>query len=163
TTGGRVVPVRAPTYLSWLTSKEFPTTPPSYPIVAVVDDGIDDGSNNPRHPDFHELGLLGNPSRLVFNQNCTFDTVSDSTRGDGNVNAWIVAAYNNLTGSPHQDASGFHRDLGISPYGRIGGVKVFDNLGFGEFACAPTYAELVEPIYHAGAAITSNSWGSGFE
>ena len=56
--GGAVVP-NSPGYLAWLATKGFPTTPSSYPIVDIVDDGIDQGNvSNVLHPDFHELGVL---------------------------------------------------------------------------------------------------------
>jgi uncharacterized repeat protein (TIGR01451 family) len=161
TSGSLVIPVAGTgNYLAWLTGNGFPMTPASYPIIAVVDDGIDNGSISPLHPDFHELGVHGNPSRLVFNRNCTTDPTANGTAGHGNLNAAILGAYNNLTGSPHQDARGFRLDLGISPYVRFGGVKIFENAGgFDVEACGNRIEGLVQASYDAGAAFTSNSWG----
>ena len=42
-----------------------------------MDDGIDNGTTNPLHPDFHKSGLFGNPSRLIVNGNCTADASGD--------------------------------------------------------------------------------------
>ncbi|MCC6179384.1 MAG: S8 family serine peptidase [Chloroflexi bacterium] len=162
TSGGNVVPVEGTgNYLSWLASKGFPTTPSSYPIVDVVDDGIDDGTVTPIHPDFYELGSKTNPDRLVYNQNCTTDAAADGGGGHGNLNIAIVGAYNSLTGAPHQDARGFRLDLGISPYGRLAGTKVFRNAGLWSISgCGNTYQGLVQASFDSGATFTSNSWGT---
>jgi hypothetical protein len=47
TSGGNVVP-SGPGYLAWLATKGFPTTQASYPVVDVVDDGIDQGKRGQR-------------------------------------------------------------------------------------------------------------------
>jgi hypothetical protein len=160
TSGGNVVPA-GPGYLAWLASKGFPTTPTSYPIVAVVDDGIDNGSVTPLHADFYELGSKTNPDRLIFNTNCTADASGDGLAGHGNLNAGIVAGYNNTTGSPYQDANGYQYGLGISPYGRVAGVKIFNNAGnFVISACGGTDNGVVAAAYNNGARITNNSWGA---
>jgi hypothetical protein len=160
TSGGNVVPA-GPGYLAWLASKSFPTTPGSYPIVAVVDDGIDNGSVTPLHADFYELGSKTNSDRLIFNANCTADATANGVRGHGNINAGIVAGYNDTTGSPYQDANGYQYGLGISPYGRVAGVKVFSNAGpMDASACSNTYNGIVAAAYNNGARITNNSWGS---
>jgi len=163
TSGGNVVPT-GPGYLAWLTNKDnnFPTAAEQYPVVDVVDDGIDDGSTNPLHPDFHRGGVGTNPSRLVFNNNCTTDTLADGQAGHGNINAGIVGAYNNESGFPYMDVNGYDRGVGISPYGRVAGTKIFENGAgtFDESACGGTDAGTVLAAYNAGAQITSNSWGA---
>ena len=163
TSGGNVVPSK-PGYLAWLTNvdNKFPAAADQYPIVDVVDDGIDNGSTNPLHPDFHQGGVLANPSRLVFNNNCTTDTLADGQAGHGNLNAGIVGAYNDKTGTPYLDGNGFDIGLGISPYGRVAGTKIFENGAgaFDESACGGTDAGTVLAAYNAGAQITSNSWGA---
>jgi subtilisin-like proprotein convertase family protein len=157
---GNIVPTGLG-YLAWLTSQGFPTDPTQYPIVDVVDDGIDNGTTNPLHPDFHQLGVGANPSRLVANGNCTADASGDGKAGHGNLNAGIVGSFNNLTGAPHQDPTGYRRDLGISPYTRLAGTKIFNNAGtFDLSQCSSTNAGIVANAYAAGAAFTSNSWGS---
>ena len=81
--------------------------------------------------------------------------------GLGNINAGIVASYTNLTGSPHVDAQGYRIGLGISPYGRVAGTKVFRNSGtFDNSACGGSNAGQVASAYNNGAAMTSNSWGA---
>ncbi|MDQ2784105.1 MAG: S8 family serine peptidase, partial [Chloroflexota bacterium] len=159
--GGNVVPT-GPGYRAWLQSNGFTTTPTDYPVVDVVDDGIDDGSINPLHPDFHQGGVFANPSRLVFNNNCTTDTLADGQAGHGNLNAGIVGAYDNGSGLSSIDVNGYNIGLGVSPYGRVAGTKIFQNGtgNFDESACGGTDVGTVLAAYNAGANITSNSWGS---
>jgi hypothetical protein len=158
--GGKIVP-SGTGYLAWLASKGFPTTPASYPVIDIVDDGVDQGDgSNVLHPDFHELGLIGNPGRVSYIGNCTTDPNGNGVAGHGNINAGIVGSYNNLSGSPHVDAGGYRRDLGISPYGRIAGTKILRNSGPYDISqCGNTDQGVVAASYNAGAAITSNSWG----
>jgi hypothetical protein len=160
--GGNIIPA-GPGYLDWLASKGFTTTAAAYPIVDIVDDGIDDGSAAPLHPDFYTFALITGTSRLLYNNNCTSDPAADGGGGHGNLNAGIVGAYNNLTGSPHVDADGYRIGLGISPYGRLGGTKIFRNSGpHSLVACSGTDAGVVLSSYLAGATFTSNSWGQTF-
>lgn len=161
TSGGNVVP-SGPGYLSWLATLGFPTTQASYPIVDIVDDGIDTGDvNNILHPDFHNLGDVNNPSRVAYINNCTTNASGNGVDGHGNLNAGIVGAYNNLSTSPALDANGYRIDLGISPYGRIGSTKVFaDGGAWSDSKCGGSDQGVVATSYNAGAALTSNSWGS---
>ena len=155
-----VVPA-SPGYLSWLTSKGFSSTPTDYPLVDVTDDGIDNGTNQPLHPDFYELGSKNNPDRLIYNQNCTADPMADGQAGHGNLNAGIVGGYNNTSGSPYEDANGYQYGLGISPFGRLGGTKIFNNAGYYDLSgCGNSINGIVAASYNAGARITSNSWGA---
>ena len=160
TAGGNVIPA-GPGYLAWLAAKGFPSMPSSYPIVDVVDDGIDTGdASNVLHPDFHEFGLLSNPDRISYINNCTTDTTGNGVGGHGNLNAGIIASYNNRTGWPHVDTLGYRIGLGISPYGRVGGTKVFRNSGgWDDTNCGGTDEGVVAASYNSGAALTSNSWG----
>ena len=160
-TSGMVLP-DSPGYLNWLASKGFPTTPSSYPIVDIVDDGIDQGNaSNVLHPDFHELGVLASPDRISTIGNCTTDAAGNGVGGHGNLNAGIVGAYNNLAGFPYVDASGYRLGLGVSPYGRMAGTKIFDNFGGYDISnCGSTDAGVVAASYNAGAQLTSNSWGA---
>jgi subtilisin-like proprotein convertase family protein len=160
-TGGKVGPA-APGYLSWLSGLGFPTTPADYPIVDVVDDGVDNGTTNPLHPDFYTNGnKVSGISRLVDTANCTTDPAADGLAGHGNLNAGIVGAYNNLTGQPYVDSNGFNRGVGISPFGRIAETKIFKNAGNYDIAnCGDTDAGVVLKSYQKGALITSNSWGA---
>lgn len=160
TTSGKVVP-SATGYLAWLSGLGFSNNPTDYPLVDVVDDGIDNGTATPLHADFYQLGNKSNPDRLIYNQNCTTDSLPDSLAGHGNLNAGIVGGYNDRTGTPYQDAQGYSLGLGVSPFGRLGGTKIFENNGGYDISnCGNTDAGVVAASYQAGAKITSNSWGS---
>ena len=86
-------------------------------------------AGRPLHPDFYEFGSTSNPDRLIFNLNCSADNSANGQAGHGNLNASIVAGYNNGTGYPYEDANGYQFGLGISPYGRVAGAKIFRNSG----------------------------------
>lgn len=147
-----------PGYLEWLTGTVgMPTAPTAYPIVDVTDDGIDDGSDTPQHPDFYEFGDTTNADRLVYNYNWTSDPAADGQAGHGNINASIVAGYNDKTGFPYEDSDGYNYGLGINPFGRVAGSKVFNNEGAWE--ASGTYTDIVSNSYAQGARISSNSWG----
>jgi uncharacterized repeat protein (TIGR01451 family) len=159
--GGAIVP-NSPGYIAWLATKGFPTTPASYPIVDIVDDGIDQGNAaNVLHPDFHELGVLANPDRVIYIGNCTTDATGNGVAGHGNLNAGIVGAYNNLAGVPYVDANGYRIGLGVSPYGHVAGTKIFNNAGsYSVVNCSGTDQGVVAASYNSGAQFTSNSWGA---
>jgi hypothetical protein len=148
-----------PGYLARLTGLGFSTDPNNYPIVDVTDDGIDNGTATPLHPDFYQFGSTSNPDRLVYNVNWTGDPLADSKAGHGNLNASIVAGYNNLTGSAYEDSNGYNYGLGINPFGRIAGSKVFNNSGSWDLP-GDNYAGLLAQTYNLGGRISSNSWGA---
>ena len=136
--GSKVVP-SGPGYLAWLAGRGFPTDPSRYPIVDIVDDGIDRGDpGSIAHPDFHEAGSAAAPDRIVYLANCTTDPLPDGLAGHGNLNAGIVGGYNNSAGLPFQDAAGYRLGLGISPYNRLAGTKIFANEGDYEMLPAAT-------------------------
>jgi hypothetical protein len=147
----------APGYLNWLISKGFPTDPSSYPIVDVTDDGIDNGSATPIHADFYRLGTISQGDRLIYNYNWTSDPSADGGGGHGNLNAAVVVGYNNLTGNTYRDPLGYQRGLGINPFGRVAGSKVFSNNGSWSFN--GLYSDLIGNSYNLGARISTNSWG----
>ena len=160
TSGGKVQPI-APGYLAWLNSQSVPTAPEAYPIVAVVDDGIDNGTDTPLHPDFYTSGDRTKPDRLAFNLNCTSDPAANGVAGHGNLNAGIVAGYNNGAVKTDKDAGGYSYGLGIAPYARLAGAKIFANNGDFDLAqCDSSLNGLTERIWTAGARIASNSWGA---
>jgi Subtilase family len=168
--GGNIVPLATSdlTYLpyrNWLLSKGFPTAPANYPVVDVVDDGIDQGNAAAvLHPDFFKFGNVANPSRILYIGNCTADASGNGVGGHGNLNAGIVGAYNNRVGAPFVDANGYHIGQGVSPFGRLGGTKIFRNpAGGGSFdisGCGGTLQGLVGSSYANGANLTSQSWGA---
>lgn len=158
--GGKTVPT-APGYVAWLQEHGFPTTAASYPIVSVVDDGLDTGSATPTHPDFFGLGVTTNPDRVAAVTNCTADATARSQGGHGTLNAGIVGGYNNRTGTANEDAGAYQYGLGVSPYGRLAGVKIFTDAGpFDTSACGGGYPGIVAAAYAQGAAFATNSWGS---
>ena len=118
-----------PGYLAWLQSLGFSGDANDYPIVDVTDDGIDDGSDTPIHADFYVLGNKDNADRLAYNYNWTSDSSADGVGGHGNINASIVAGYNDITGTLYEDSNGYNYGLGINPFGRMAGSKVFCNNG----------------------------------
>ncbi len=158
---GNVIPA-GPGYLNWLQAKGFPTDPTQYPIVDVVDDGVDAGSAAaPLHPDFYYMGLRPGLSRIPYLNNCTSDSLPNSVMGHGNINAGIVGGYNNALNFPYQDALGYRYGLGISPFGRVAGTKIFRNDNYFDISkCADDYPGIVAGSLAGGAEITSNSWGS---
>ncbi|NJM41814.1 MAG: hypothetical protein HC853_14150 [Anaerolineae bacterium] len=138
----------------------MPTNTAAYPILAIVDDGIDVGSDMPLNPEFYELGNSANPDRLIANINCTFETTANSTAGHGNLNAGIAVGYNDGTAAGTTDAAGYRYGLGISPYAPVMGLKIFAGRNFDYSKCSNSFTEVVRRQYAAGARISSNSWGA---
>ncbi len=147
----------APGYLSWLIGKGFSNDPNNYPIVDVTDDGIDNGSATPIHADFFRLGTISQGDRLVYNYNWTSDPSADGGGGHGNLNAAVVVGYNTSSGNTYRDPLGYQRGLGINPFGRVAGSKVFKNSGSWDFY--DSYSTLIGNSYNLGARISTNSWG----
>ena len=148
-------------YLNFLASRSFSSTPTEYPIVCVVDDGIDVGLTNTVDPVFHEGGVTTGPSRMAFNAKCTADATANAVGGHGHLNTSIVGGYDVRTGSPFQDSLNYHRGMGISPFGRLAGLKIFNNGGsYDVSSCGGTDAGVVGRVYDLGANLSSNSWGA---
>jgi hypothetical protein len=148
-----------PGYLAWLTSYGFSTNPADYPVVDVTDDGIGNGTGNSGDYTLHELGNITNPTRLQYVGNCTSSADGGGPDGHGHINTSIVGGYDTLTGFPYQDADGFNRGLGVNPYSRLAGTRVFDASGFDLSACSNTDTGLIKQVQDSGAQIASNSWG----
>jgi hypothetical protein len=119
--------------------------------VDVTDDGIDDGDATPIHADFYVLGNTSNPDRLIYNYNWTTDPLADGRAGHGNINASIAVGYNNRTGFPYEDSNGYNYGLGINPFGRVAGSKVFNNAGGGTRVLPPQTCSTT-PTPWAGAS-----------
>ncbi|MBI1290379.1 S8 family serine peptidase [bacterium] len=159
TTAGGVGP-SGPGYLSWLTGKGFTTTTTDYPIVVVVDDGVDNGTINPANSEFRVGNVAAAASRVIFSALPPGSalTVADGRAGHGNINASIIGGYNNSTGSAFEDTQGFNYGLGISPHGRLANIKIFTDAG--SFDSGTSDQTMVRDYYNRGARISSNSWGS---
>ncbi len=148
-----------PGYLAWLQGLGFSTNPADYPIVDVTDDGIDDGSATPLHPDFYVAGSTANADRLSYNVNWTGDPAADGQDGHGNINASIVAGYNDQPGTAYEDTNGYNYGLGLNPFGRVAGSKIFNNAGDWDLP-DDNYTGLISQTYALGGRISTNSWGA---
>lgn len=149
-------------YLPWLDSLGFSQEPDDYPIIDITDDGIGDGTLNSGDPTLHELGSSANPSRLAFVKTCnsfTFDGGGDG--GHGHINASIAGGYDARAGAPYRDVSGFQRGLGVNPYGRLAGTRVFGIFSYDISLCGGSDTGVIQASYQNGARISSNSWGCG--
>lgn len=147
-----------PGYLAWLSSYGFSQDPADYPVVDVSDDGIGNGTVNSGDYTLHQFGSLANPTRLSYVANCTSSSSGEGEDGHGHINVSIAGSYDTTTGSPYQDENGFNRGLGINPYGRFGGTRIFDP-GFDLSKCSNTDTGLIKSIQNSGAQISSHSWG----
>ena len=157
---GKTVPNGA-NYLQWLQGNGVPATSASYPILAIVDDGIEDGDDTPINPEFYELGRTTNADRLLSNINCTADVNANGVAGHGTLNAGIALGYNDGSGLNSRDAGSYRYGLGIAPFTRFVGIKVFANNGnFDLSRCGDSFSDAVRAQYLAGARISSNSWGA---
>ena len=129
--------------------------------VDVTDEGIDGGVVGTTHPDFHQNGDAGAPTRLQYVDNFTSDADARDCGGHGTINAGIVGGFNDGHGSSGasavEDADGFNYGLGIAPRALIGGSKIF-KCG-GAFSLSSSFTALTTNAYNKGARISSNSWG----
>jgi hypothetical protein len=148
----------APGYLTWLDWYGFSTDPADYPIVDVTDDGIGDGTVNSGDPTLHVFGSLANVTRLAYVANCTAAADGGGPDGHGHINASIAGGYDTTSGFPYVDPLGYQRGLGINPYGRFAGTRVFGP-GFDQSACGGTDTGVIKSIQDNGALINTNSWG----
>jgi hypothetical protein len=148
-----------PGYLAFLTSLGFSQDPLDYPIVDITDDGIGNGDVTSGDPTFHVAGDISNPTRLYYIGNCTSASTGEGVGGHGHINTSIVGGYDTRSGSPYQDDNGYQRGMGINPFGRLAGTRIFDTGGYNISNCGGTDSGLIETNYNFGAVISSNSWG----
>ncbi|HEX3763330.1 MAG TPA: S8 family serine peptidase [Kofleriaceae bacterium] len=128
-----------PGYLDFLTGKGFNRSQFGSFVVNVVDDA----ASLSGHPDLPD-------DRVAFAHDVTEQ--GSSQGGHGFLNANIIAGFNAGTGSPMQDARGFHYGLGIAPFARVGATAIFGFSG-------SSTNQWESAAYAAGARISSNSWG----
>lgn len=148
-------------YLTWLSNMGFSETPGDYPVVDVSDDGIGNGTVISGDYTLHYYGNISNDTRLAYVGNCSADSSGDGQAGHGHLNLSIIGSYDDTSGSPYQDSDGYQRGLGVSPYGRMGGTKIFTNSGsFSLSKCSNSETGLLKQIQDSGALISSHSWGS---
>ena len=152
----------SPTYLDWVVD------PARIPIddtfdfaIDVTDEGLDNGAippAAPAHPDFRVHGT--GSTRVSHMANYTTDTNARDCGGHGTNVASIATGYNTVTSAPeYEDAQNFNHGLGVAPFARVGGSKIFRCDG--AFSSSWTPAGLTSAAYAAGARISNNSWGTG--
>ncbi len=153
-------------YAQFLTGLGFPQDPAAYPIVDVTDSPVDEGGTgvtvlNTADVKFRVAGDAGQPSRVVYFQNCSSqpDDEVGAIDGHGSLNAGIVAGYDQRSGFPYRDGDGFQLGLGVNPFGRIGSTAIFVP-DFDTSGCDNGPAGLIDANWRNGARISSNSWGS---
>ncbi|HEX9616990.1 MAG TPA: S8 family serine peptidase, partial [Anaerolineales bacterium] len=116
------------------------------------------GAVNSGDSTLHVAGSLSNPTRLAYIQNCTAEANGGGPGGHGHINASIAGGYDSRTGAAYNDADGFNLGLGINPYGRLAGTRVFGET-YNISACGNSDTGVIQASYNAGARISSNSWG----
>ncbi len=151
-----------PGYLGWLASKGFTQAQFSASglVVDVSDSGIDNGKTSPNHFGLYVNGILGATSRVVYNRLAGTPNPGSTLAGcdgHGTLNAHLIAGYDDLSGFPFADNSGFHYGLGVCPFVELGSSVIFDPNNFTN----PNYSDLQSRAYHSGARISNNSWGAG--
>lgn len=150
-----------PGYLDWLKGHGFSDDPQKYPIIDITDDGIGTGVTETAAGD-RTFRFAGDPdleSRVAFLSDCTINNDPSGADGHGHLNASIAGGYDSRNGDPYQDADGYQRGMGVNPFGRIAGTRVFDGAIFDLSNCDSSYLSLARQSYQAGARIVSNSWG----
>lgn len=155
----------APGYLAWLATRGVPTTPASFPVLTVVDGGLDIGTTSPIDPSLYQFGSTSNPSRILFVGNTTTDPTGDDAAGHGHTNASIAGGYDVGLGlfdlAAGAPAPGYLRGLGVNPYARLGHWKIFRNTRVFDLSGAQqSDAVLADQYVTAGAQLSTNSWGT---
>ena len=149
-----------PGYLGWLLGRGVNPDPAAQPIVVVADDGIGDGTVGTGDPTLHLEGSLANATRVAFNTDCTGNG-AHGPDGHGHLNTNIVGGYDTRAGEPFQDGAGFARGLGVNPFVRLGGLRIFNDAGnFAVSRCGNSDLGVIAKAFQSGARISSNSWGA---
>ncbi len=150
-----------PGYLAWLTSKGFTQAQfdASGFVVDVSDSGIDNGTTSPNHFGLYKNGTRPGTSRVAYARlegTPNSGSTIQGCDGHGNLNSHIISGYDDLTGFPFADASGFHYGLGVCPFVKVGSSVIFEPSNF----TSPTYQDLMSRAYRDGSRVSNNSWGS---
>jgi VCBS repeat-containing protein len=146
----------APGYLPWLTGFGFPTDPAAYPNLAIVDDGIGDGTTVAGAGDERLLVDGTGASRVYFAVTC--NGVNARGEGHGHINATIAGGYEPNPGAPFRlDPNGYLRGQGINPYVRIANFDIFGSGGTANCGTADT--GVIQAQAAQDVEISSNSWG----
>jgi hypothetical protein len=151
-----------PGYLAWLASVGFTQAQftASGFLVDLSDSGVDNGTTAPNHPGLYVAGDRNNSSRIAYNRLEATTNHPGSTLagcdGHGNLDAHIIAGFDDQSAFPHTDPAGYHYGLGVCPFARLGSSVIFDPTDF----TYPSYADLQSAAYQDGARISNNSWGT---
>jgi hypothetical protein len=142
-----------PGYFTWLVAtKTFPTTPTSYPVISVVDGGVDNGTTSPVDSGFK---TAGGTSRIVGAFNFSDSSSAASITGHGNLCASVMGGFE--SSSSNLDGGLYLRGIGVNPFARLSNIKVFNDSGLGVFG---TDGQIAQKSIEHGATISSNSWGT---
>ena len=150
-----------PGYLAWLAGKGFTQThfDASGFVVDVSDSGIDNGSTIPNHFGLYKTGNTSSSSRVGYNRlegSPNAGSTLQGCDGHGNLNSHIIGGYDDLSGFPFADGSGYHYGLGVCPFVKVGSSVIFDPNKFTN----PSYNDLQSRAYRDGARVSNNSWGA---
>ncbi|HEY3861080.1 MAG TPA: S8 family serine peptidase [Verrucomicrobiae bacterium] len=148
-----------PGYLAWLQSRGFNQSQFGSFCVDISDGGIDNGTTLPNHFGLYKGGIIASTnSRVVYNRLEGAPNPGSTLAGcdgHGNINAHIVGGFDNKSGFPFADSSGFHYGLGVCPYVSLGSSVLFDPTNW----TSPSYEDLMSQAYEDGARVSNNSWG----
>ena len=149
-----------PGYLAWLAGKGFTQAQfdASGFAVDISDSGIDDGTTAPNHFGLRVNGQSSGGSRVIYNRlegTANPGSTLKGCDGHGTINSHIVGGYDDSSGFPFEDNSGYHYGLGVCPFVRLGSSVIFDPDNF----TSPDYPVLESAAYKSGARINNNSWG----
>jgi len=146
-------------YLAWLASIGFTQAQftASGLVVDMVDSGIDNGTIFPGHFGLYTAGDITQRGRVAYTRLVGCPSSATSTLqgcdGHGNLNAHIVAGYDDFSNWPFVDSSGFHYGLGVCPFVSVGSSVIFD-----PYYTYPDFTEIQSRAYQSGARISNNSW-----
>ncbi|MBS0486726.1 MAG: S8 family serine peptidase, partial [Proteobacteria bacterium] len=155
----------AGSHLQWLadhgfTQAQFDT---SNFRVNLSDSGIDNGTTTPNHFALHVGGVYNGPSRIVYNRLVGTPNSGSTLAGQdghGTLNSHVIGGYvgtaSPFDAAPHADGLGFHYDLGVAPFVKIGSSVIFDPGTYTN----PNLSTLENQSYTDGSRISSNSWGA---
>ncbi len=96
--------------------------------VDISDSGVDNGTTHPNHPGLYVSGNTSATSRLIYGRLEGIPLFGDTIEGcdgHGNINAHIIAGFNNGISFPFADAEGFRYGLGIAPFVKVGSSVIF--------------------------------------
>jgi len=149
-----------PGYLAWLESKGFSQAQfdASGFAVDLSDSGIDDGTTTPNHFGLYRNGQISDGSRVIYNRLEGAPNPGSSLKGcdgHGTLNSHIVGGYDDSSGFPFEDSSGYHYGLGVCPFVRLGSSVIFDP----DQSTNPDLPTLESYAYQHGARVNNNSWG----